>query len=73
MITETAPQALFLVPMAIALGFGVLVSGLLLLVWVPAGRLLLHDLSGRRVGAVRAPPTPDATRAGPGELSAGRP
>ncbi|GJM23209.1 MAG: multidrug resistance protein [Planctomycetota bacterium] len=46
MIAETAPQALFLVPMAIALGFGVLVSGLILLVWIPAARLLLADLGG---------------------------
>jgi len=61
MITETAPQALFLVPMAIALGFGVLVSGLLLLAWVPAGRLLLADLGGRQTGKLRAPAHDPAT------------
>ena len=45
MILETDPQALFLVPMAIALGFGTLVSGALVLVLLPVGRLVLADLS----------------------------
>jgi len=66
MITETAPQALFLVPMAIALGFGILASALMLLTWVPAGRLLLHDLRGRDVGAIGVPDAADESAEAPG-------
>ncbi len=54
MIAETAPQARFLVPMAIALGFGVLVSGFVLLAWVPASRMILADV--RRVFASSSVP-----------------
>ena len=43
MIFETDPQALFLVPMAIALGFGTLVSGVLVLFGVPAALLAVED------------------------------
>ncbi|MEO1717141.1 MAG: efflux RND transporter permease subunit [Planctomycetota bacterium] len=43
MIFETDPQALFLVPMAIALGFGTLVSGVLVLFGVPAALLAVKD------------------------------
>jgi multidrug efflux pump subunit AcrB len=44
MILETDPQALFLVPMAIALGVGTLFSGLLLPITVPAGLMVLADV-----------------------------
>ncbi|MEM6560773.1 MAG: efflux RND transporter permease subunit, partial [Planctomycetota bacterium] len=44
MILETDPQALFLVPMAIALGLGTLVSGLVLPIAVPAGLLAVNDI-----------------------------
>ncbi|MEM9491567.1 MAG: efflux RND transporter permease subunit, partial [Myxococcota bacterium] len=44
MILETEPQALFLVPMAIALGIGTLVSGVLILLALPALMLILADL-----------------------------
>lgn len=47
MIFETDPQALFLVPMAIALGFGTLVSGILVLFGVPAALLAVED--GKRL------------------------
>ena len=45
MILETDPQALFLVPMAIALGVGTLISGLLLPFTVPAGLMVVDDLA----------------------------
>lgn len=44
MILETDPQALFLVPMAIALGFGTVISGLVLLIALPAARVTLDTL-----------------------------
>ncbi len=43
MIFETDPQALFLVPMAIALGLGSLISGLTLLFTLPAAMLIYTD------------------------------
>ncbi|MEM7790266.1 MAG: efflux RND transporter permease subunit, partial [Verrucomicrobiota bacterium] len=43
MIFETDPQALFLVPMAIALGLGSLISGLVLLFTLPAMMLIRAD------------------------------
>lgn len=44
MIFETDPQALFLVPMAISLGFGILVSGFVVLFGVPAALLVVEDI-----------------------------
>ncbi|MEN1728067.1 MAG: efflux RND transporter permease subunit [Pseudomonadota bacterium] len=43
MLTETSLQAQFLIPMAISLGFGILLTGLLTLVIVPTGLLILED------------------------------
>ncbi|MEM1223052.1 MAG: efflux RND transporter permease subunit [Verrucomicrobiota bacterium] len=45
MIFETDPQALFLVPMAIALGLGSLISGLVLLFTLPAAMMIWSDLT----------------------------
>lgn len=70
MILETDPQALFLVPMAIALGFGTLVSGVVLLIALPAARVVLADaarLVPRRAaaGEVDARDATPASAAGP--------
>ncbi len=48
MIFETSVQALFLVPMAISLGIGTLVSAVFVLIGIPAILPLAEDLSGDR-------------------------
>ncbi|MEJ8562176.1 efflux RND transporter permease subunit [Yoonia sp. GPGPB17] len=45
MIYETSMQAKFLIPMAISLGFGILIATPILLLAVPATILILEDLS----------------------------
>ena len=45
MIYETSLQAKFLIPMAISLGFGILIATPILLVAVPATVLILNDLA----------------------------
>ena len=50
MIFETSMQSLFLVPMAIALGVGTVVSSVVVLVMIPAVLVILEDL-----GLERAP------------------
>jgi len=44
MIWETSPQARFLIPMAISLGFGVLFATLIVLLLVPALYIIIEDL-----------------------------
>lgn len=44
MITETSSQARMMIPMAISLGFGVLVSTAIILVMVPALYIVLDDI-----------------------------
>ncbi len=46
MIFETSTQALFLVPMAIALGIGTLVSTVVILLLIPASFRIAEDFSG---------------------------
>jgi multidrug efflux pump subunit AcrB len=43
MLAETSPQARFLIPMAISLGFGVLFATVIVLVLIPSFYLLLED------------------------------
>ena len=45
LILEKSTQAQFLIPMAVSLGFGILYATLLSLVLVPAGYMILADLS----------------------------
>ncbi|MEM7408724.1 MAG: efflux RND transporter permease subunit [Myxococcota bacterium] len=45
---EAAPPAIPLIPMAISLGYGVLMSAVVTLFLVPAGYLILEDLTGSR-------------------------
>ncbi|MEM9017322.1 MAG: efflux RND transporter permease subunit, partial [Verrucomicrobiota bacterium] len=51
MIFETSTQARFLVPMAIALGFGILLSSVVVLLFVPSAHLIVCD--GKRLFRVR--------------------
>ena len=64
MIFETSPQARYLVPMAIALGFGIMFSAAVVLLMMPACHVILNGCArtGRRQPA----------QAGPG-ASSGRP
>ena len=62
MITETSTQARFIIPMAVSLGFGVLLATTLMLLLVPAIYHIVEDIqnsASRLVGGVRnlyAPP-----------------
>lgn len=51
MIFETSPQARYLVPMAIALGFGIMFSAAVVLVMMPACHVILNRMGSR----LRAP------------------
>ena len=48
MIQETSPQARFLIPMAISLGFGVLFATIIVLLLVPALYVIVEDLIAAR-------------------------
>jgi len=48
MIFETSPQARYLIPMAIALGFGIMFSAAVVLLMMPACHLIIRDLAGAR-------------------------
>lgn len=45
MLTETSLQAQFLIPMAISLGFGILITGFLILALAPALLMIVEDIS----------------------------
>jgi multidrug efflux pump subunit AcrB len=67
MILETSVQARFLIPMAISLGFGVLLATVICLVLVPAVYAIIDDLASafaRLLGFVRGPAEPEIA---PGE------
>ncbi|MEM9074043.1 MAG: efflux RND transporter permease subunit [Myxococcota bacterium] len=65
MIVEPSVQARFLIPMAIALGFGVLFATVVLLVLVPATYLVVEDIKGfgssfaNRLGRAAVEPAPE--------------
>jgi multidrug efflux pump subunit AcrB len=48
LLFETSPQAQFLIPMGISLGFGILISGLMVVFVTPAIALVIEDI--RRIG-----------------------
>lgn len=54
MITETDRQARFLIPMAISLGFGILVATVIVLVLVPSLYMILEDVRAFYFGPERA-------------------
>ena len=44
LLFETSPQAQFLIPMAVSLGFGIVISGFMVLFVTPAVAVILEDL-----------------------------
>ena len=44
LLLETSPQALFLIPMAVSLGFGIVISGFMVLFVTPAVAVIIEDL-----------------------------
>ena len=44
LLLETSPQAQFLIPMAVSLGFGIVISGFMVLFVTPAVTLVIEDL-----------------------------
>jgi hypothetical protein len=63
-LLETSPQAQFLIPMAVSLGFGIVVSGFMVLFVTPSVAVITEDLR-RFVGSKRrqAASTPASTTA----------
>lgn len=66
MIAETSVQAKFLIPMAISLGFGVLLTTFIVLLVVPALYMIIEDLRAL-VGITDEHANPDDDDAGPPE------
>ncbi|HRX83858.1 MAG TPA: efflux RND transporter permease subunit [Phycisphaerae bacterium] len=60
MIFETSPQARYLIPMAIALGFGIMFSAAVVLLMMPACHVIVHSLGHRPAADAR----PDGAAAG---------
>ena len=44
LLTETSPQAQFLIPMAVSLAFGIVISGLLVIYVTPAVAVIIEDI-----------------------------
>jgi multidrug efflux pump subunit AcrB len=67
LLFETSPQAQFLIPMAVSLGFGIIVSAFMVLFVTPAVAVIVEDLRslvGRRERhAANAQPVGDEVRA----------
>ena len=61
LLLETSPQAQFLIPMAVSLGFGIVISGFMVLFVTPAVAVITEDL--RRLGR-RGSESAETTRAG---------
>ncbi len=57
LLFETSPQAQFLIPMAVSLGFGIVISGFMVLFVTPAVAVIIDDWRARlspRIAATRA-------------------
>ena len=52
LLLETSPQAQFLIPMAVSLGFGIVISGFMVIFVTPAVALIIEDIRdvGKFVG-----------------------
>ena len=61
LLFETSPQAQFLIPMAVSLGFGIVVSGFMVLFVTPAVAVIAEDL--RKLVRARDPNMNPATMA----------
>ena len=48
LLLETSPQAQFLIPMGVSLGFGIVISGFMVIFVTPAIAVILEDLRGFR-------------------------
>jgi multidrug efflux pump subunit AcrB len=59
LLFETSPQAQFLIPMAVSLGFGIVISGFMVLFVTPSVAVITEDLR-RLVGAERRGAEPAA-------------
>ena len=66
LLFETSPQAQFLIPMAVSLGFGIVISGFMVLFVTPAVAVITEDL--RRLVRARDPNTepPETVSLSPG-------
>jgi len=51
LLFEKSPQAQFLIPMGVSLGFGILISGLMVLFVTPSVAVVIEDLRGLTLGA----------------------
>jgi multidrug efflux pump subunit AcrB len=60
LLFETSPQAQFLIPMAVSLGFGIVISGFMVLFVTPAVAVITEDLR-QLVRSDRRDPTAAAT------------
>ena len=61
LLFEKSPQAQFLIPMGVSLGFGILVSGFMVIFVTPAIAVILEDLRGLRLFAAQKTQTPEST------------
>ena len=61
LLFEKSPQAQFLIPMGVSLGFGIVVSGFMVIFVTPAIAVILEDLRGLRLFAAQKTQTPEAT------------
>ena len=66
LLFETSPQAQFLIPMGVSLGFGILISGFMVLFVTPAVTLVIEDLRDLP-GRIKQIASPQSTVRGPAE------
>ncbi len=57
LLLEKSPQAQFLIPMAVSLGFGIVVSGFMVLFVTPAVAVVIEDLRALTSGSVKVATT----------------
>ncbi|NNF39877.1 MAG: efflux RND transporter permease subunit, partial [Woeseiaceae bacterium] len=63
LLFEKSPQAQFLIPMGVSLGFGIVVSGFMVLFVTPAVAVIMEDLRGLRGGARSIPDSDEVAEA----------
>ncbi len=64
LLFEKSPQAQFLIPMGVSLGFGIVVSGFMVLFVTPAVAVIMEDLRGLRRGSKSVPDSEEVAEAG---------
>ncbi len=60
LLFETSPQAQFLIPMGVSLGFGILISGFMVIFVTPAVAVILEDIRHLRVFAAKTAGKPES-------------